>query len=321
MEMAADPSDRELVTRLAGRDEEALRLLHRRYASLVFTVASRVVDAPAAEEVVQDVFMTIWRKPESYDPEKGALASWLRRVARNAALNVRRRDSGAAREDAGAELQVDDALPADEALWSAHRRSVLRAAVDALPAAQRDALSLAYFDELTQEQVAAALRIPVGTTKTRIRLGLRRLATLVAAAVGMALLYFGWRRAARDAAKNEAALVMVTSSDVVPIRLEAVPGVDPAAHATFRARKGVTLAVMTASHLPAINADQRYAIWARHGDSWLRLGALEMREDGGALTVLSPVDPAIDELQISRESTADSTSRGDAVVAWSARGH
>lgn len=318
-ESSLAPSDSELVGRLADKDDAALRLLHRRYAALVFTVASRIVDGAAAEEVVQDVFMTLWRKPASFDPGKGALATWLRRLARNAALNVRRRDGGAARDEGDPEAQVDASLPADEALWNAHRRSVLRAAVDALPAMQREALSLAYFDELTQEQVAAALQVPVGTTKTRIRLGLRRLATLVAAAVGLTLLYLGWRRTAREAAKTEEALVMVTSSDVVPLRLAAAPGIDPTAHATFRARKGGTLAVMTASHLPPLGAGERYAIWARRGDTWQRLGRLDRREDGGWLTVLAPIDEAtsLDALEIGKEPAAGGP-RGLVVVTWSA---
>ncbi len=313
------PSDTELASRLAGADAAALRLLHRRYAALVFTVASRIVDAGAAEEVVQDVFMTLWRKPSSFDPERGALATWLRQVARNAALNVRRRRTGASVDEADA--RVDEALPADEALWEAHRRSVLRAAVDALPAVQRDALSLAYFDDLTQEQVAAALKVPLGTTKTRIRLGLRKLATLVAAAVALTLVYLGWRRSAREAAKTEEALVMVTASDVVPLRLAAAPGIDPAAHATFRARSGSTLAVMTASHLPPLGAGERYAVWARREGAWQRLGTLDRREDGRWLTVLTSVDDAtsIDALEIGKEPRADASVRGSAVVTWSAR--
>ncbi|HEX4627655.1 MAG TPA: sigma factor, partial [Gemmatimonadales bacterium] len=90
MRAPPDPTegDAELVARLGRGDERALRDLHRRYASLVFTVAARTVDAAGAEEVVQDVFMTLWRKPETFDPTRGALKTWLCQVTRRRALNL-----------------------------------------------------------------------------------------------------------------------------------------------------------------------------------------------------------------------------------------
>src|SRR4051794_11532198 len=91
-------ADDELLARLVGGDESALRALHRRHAALVFTVAARFVDPSAAEEVVQDVFMTLWRKHDHFDPKRGALATWLRQLARHAALNVLRRQRRAAKE-------------------------------------------------------------------------------------------------------------------------------------------------------------------------------------------------------------------------------
>ncbi|HTB72747.1 MAG TPA: sigma-70 family RNA polymerase sigma factor, partial [Polyangiaceae bacterium] len=186
-EISEPLADSELVARIGRGDERALRTLHRRYASLVFTVASRVVDAAAAEEIVQDVFMTLWRKHETFDPARGTLKAWLGQIARRRALNVlRSRRRGAATGD-GVEEIADEALEPDEALWTAHRQSALHAAIDALPDAQRRALSLAYFDELTQEQVAAALRVPLGTTKTRIRSAMRRIAPVVAALLSVGL--------------------------------------------------------------------------------------------------------------------------------------
>ncbi len=117
-------SDGDLVARMGQGDERALRTLHRRYAALVFTVATRVVDAAAAEEIVQDVFMTLWRKHEAFDPARGALKPWLCQVTRRRALNVRR-SRGRSPDEGGDGIEdvADDALQADEALWSAHRRS------------------------------------------------------------------------------------------------------------------------------------------------------------------------------------------------------
>jgi RNA polymerase sigma-70 factor (ECF subfamily) len=317
-------SDAELVARVGRGDERALRTLHRRYASLVFTVAARIVDAAAAEEVVQDVFMTLWRKHETFDPARGALKAWLCQITRNRALNVSRgRGRGAKSSDQDVEEIADQAVEPDEALWRAHRQSALHAAVDALPDEQRRALSLAYFDELTQEQVAAVLRVPLGTTKTRIRLAMRRIAPAIALLAGAGLLLVLWRRRAIEEqrqAQEERALVMVTSSDLVILHLGPAAGVPPETHASYRVRPGGTLAVLTASHLPALAAGERYVGWVRHDGAWRSLGALEVRPDGGSLMLAE--GPALgtpaDEVAITRESTVGPAPAGAPVVVWQA---
>jgi RNA polymerase sigma factor (sigma-70 family) len=314
-------TDPELVARVGRGDARALRTLHRRYASLVYTVATRVVDAAAAEEVVQDVFMTLWRKHETFDPARGALRPWLCQIARRRALNVRRSRRGAKEADGGVEEIADEALEPDEALWKAHRQSALHAAVDALPDAQRRALSLAYFDELTQEQVAAVLRVPLGTTKTRIRLAIRRLAPAIAVLLGAGLVLVLWRRkelVTQREAREERALVMVTSSDVVALHLVAAPGAPPEAHANYRARPGGTVAVLTASHLPLLSAGERYVGWVRHGAIWRSLGQLDLRPDGGALLLVEDTALAqgADAVSITRESTVGASPEGAPVVQW-----
>ena len=314
------PTDPDLVARLGQGDERALRTLHRRYASLVFTVAARVVDAATAEEIVQDVFMTLWRKHEAFDPARGALKTWLCQVTRNRALNaLRGRKSKEIHEEA--EDVADEALEPDEALWRAHRQSALHAAVDALPDAQRRALSLAYLDELTQQQVAAVLRVPLGTTKTRIRLAMRRIAPALAALAGAGLLLFLWRRSERiteRAAREERALTMVTSSDVVARHLGAVEGVPPETHANYRARPGGTVAVLTASHLPPLPAGERYVAWVRQDAVWRSLGELDVRPDGSSLLLAE--GPALgagaDQVEITRESTVGPSPQGAPVVVW-----
>ena len=318
-------TDPELVARVGRGDTRALRALHSRYASLLFTVAARVVDAAAAEEVVQDVFMTLWRKHETFDPARGALKPWLCQVARRRALNVRRSRRGVKPAAEGIEEIVDEALEPDEALWRAHRRSALHAAVDALPDAQRRALSLAYFDELTQEQVAAALRVPLGTTKTRIRLAMRRIAPAIAVLLGAGLILVLWRRkelATEREAREERALVMVTSSDVVALHLGAAAGAPPEAHANYRARPGGTVAVLTASHLPTLPAGERYVGWVRQGTTWRSLGELHVRPDGGALLLVEDAALAqgADVVQITRESTVTPTPLGAPVVQWPSPG-
>jgi RNA polymerase sigma-70 factor (ECF subfamily) len=314
-------SDLELVARLGRGDERALRVLHRRYASLLFTVAARVVDASAAEEIVQDVFMALWRKHESFDPSRGSLKSWLCQVAHHRALNVlrgRARGRGAKAIDESVEEIADESLEPDEAMWKAHRQAALHAAVDALPDTQRRALSLAYFDELTQEQVAALLRVPLGTTKTRIRLAMRRIAPAVIALAGAGLLFVVWRRRELETTRDERALTMVTSSDVVVLHLGAAPGAPPETHANYRSRPGGTVAVLTASHLPALPAGEHYVAWVRHGTSWVELGELAVRPDGGSLLLAE--NPALaapaDGIEITRESSVGPVPRGTPVASW-----
>src|SRR5579859_8233298 len=87
----ARESDEALVARMCTGDEGALRALHQRYAALVYTVAARFVDAAAAEEVVQDVFVALWRKGETFDPARGAFKSWLVQIVRRRAINEIRR--------------------------------------------------------------------------------------------------------------------------------------------------------------------------------------------------------------------------------------
>jgi RNA polymerase sigma-70 factor (ECF subfamily) len=317
--------DLELVASLGQGDERALRALHRRYASLVFTVAARVVDSAAAEEIVQDVFMTLWRKPDAFDPARGPLKPWLCQVTRRRALNVLRGRGRAASDlDERIEEIADEAVEPDEAMWRAHRQSALHAAIDALPEAQRRALSLAYFDELTQEQVAAVLRVPLGTTKTRIRLAMRRLAPVVAVLMGAGLIFVLWRRKEVETdrqARDERALTMITSSDVTVLHLGAAAGVPPETHANYRSRPGVATAVLTASHLPPLPPGERYVGWARHAQAWQSLGELEVRPDGGSLVLAehAALGVAPDEVEITRESTPGASPAGALVVVWPSR--
>jgi RNA polymerase sigma-70 factor (ECF subfamily) len=320
----ARESDESLVARMGKGDEDALRALHQRYAALVYTVAARFVDAAAAEEVVQDVFVTLWKKGETFDPARGAFKSWLVQIVRRRAINEIRRARSRGRDRADGDDTLaqlpDDTMQPDEAQWLAHRRQVLRAAVDALPAPQRQAVSLAFFDELTHEQIASLMGAPVGTTKTRIRLALKRLApVLLAAFVAAAILAFIRTREQR-AAHTEDALRMVTASDVVPLRLAAAPGVPAEAHGSYRARPGSGVAVLTTNHLPGPGASGAYVAWVRGSRGWRVLGPVVVESDGRSLLVseidASEVNPA--GLRVTREAGAPGASPGEHVILeWS----
>lgn len=113
---SAHEDDGALVARWGLGDEDALRTLHQRYAALVFTVAVRFVDAATAEEVVQDVFVTLWQKHETFDPARGAFRGWIVQIGRRRALNELRRKKGRGQHGDEALSQLsDDSLEPDEA--------------------------------------------------------------------------------------------------------------------------------------------------------------------------------------------------------------
>jgi RNA polymerase sigma-70 factor, ECF subfamily len=173
-------SDEQLVSQLAGGCRAALAALHRRYAQLVFNVAARRLDRTAAEEVVQDVFLDVWRSAASFDRRRGGFRPWLVRLAHWRTLNELRRRYHRPRpaedpdRDALAGL-VDDEPEPFELVARAERRTAVQAALQVLPPPQRQAVALAFLEERTHEEVSAALDLPLGTTKTRIRAGLHKL--------------------------------------------------------------------------------------------------------------------------------------------------
>ncbi|MFI5053960.1 MAG: sigma-70 family RNA polymerase sigma factor [Acidimicrobiia bacterium] len=166
-------------------DDSALREIYDQFASFVYGLAMRVIGDPsAAEDVSQDVFVSLWERPAAFDPELGSLRTWLGTLAhRRAVDHVRREESRrrrAEREGARAVLTPDVEEMA-AALVAAER---VRAALAVLPDEQRRAVQLAYFGGRTYRQVAAELGIPEGTAKSRLRLGLRRIAEALEAEGG-----------------------------------------------------------------------------------------------------------------------------------------
>lgn len=160
----------------------ALEALYDRYASLVFSVAYRVLhDSHLAQDVTQEVFLRLWRQPTSFDPERGRFVSWLMSVTRNRALDEIRRLSRRARSEDGSEDPVADLATVDRlddpvlGAELAEQREAVRAAMTRLPPEQRRVIELAYFAGLTQAEIAERTGDPLGTVKTRIRLGMRKL--------------------------------------------------------------------------------------------------------------------------------------------------
>jgi len=175
-------SDGDLVDAIADARPEALVMAYRRHSSSTRTVARRVlVDAGAAEDVVQDVFVQLWCHPRRYDPGRGALRGWLHGQARSRSVDIVRcevaRRLREERQARGGDLHVipgPEPRVVEEAL-AAHVVTV----VEGLPPHEREAVHLAYFCGHSYRQVAALLQEPEGTVKARIRAGMRRLHALL----------------------------------------------------------------------------------------------------------------------------------------------
>jgi len=174
--------DEELMERLLFRDLQAFRALYQRYGNLVYSTSLRVVrDSQIAEDMVQEIFLRIWRKPDSYLPQRGRFVTWLSQVTRNRAVDeVRSRNRRFRHETASPEEQERE-VPAPEANDPAltaelsDQRRLILTAMAGLPSEQREVIELAYFGGLTQQEIAERLSQPLGTVKTRIRLGMQKL--------------------------------------------------------------------------------------------------------------------------------------------------
>lgn len=173
-------SDEQLVRTLTDGDAAALGVLWDRHARPVYSLALRMLrDRGWAEEISQDVFVRLWANPRMYDAARGDLRRWLLTVTHHAAVDgLRGRRGTAVVRNAGPEglefLSQRGEDPADSA-WNSLRAESVRAAILDLPSAQREAMELIYFDGLTQAEADERTGQPLGTIKSRVRMGLRRL--------------------------------------------------------------------------------------------------------------------------------------------------
>jgi RNA polymerase sigma factor (sigma-70 family) len=176
------PTDVSLVARIAVGDDRALQMVYERYSPLVYGLARRVTASTAhAEEITQEVFVYLWQNPDRFDADRGTLRAFLGAVTHRRAVDeVRRNTRRTAREDrVGTDATGLELLEIGDDLERSQTAERVRAAVSSLPDQQREAVLLAYFGGCTFRQVAERLGIPEGTAKSRLRLGLSKLAVLL----------------------------------------------------------------------------------------------------------------------------------------------
>ncbi len=176
--------DDQLITRAVAGDRGAFESLYDRYSAAVFGVALKMLgDREVAEDAVQEIFWRVWRRLASFDRSR-AFAPWLFGIAHNYCIDELRRRKVRPQpvyedDDHPILSDIPDDVDVGEAAALADQRRILREALDQLPEEQRQALLLAYYGGLTQQEIAARLGNPLGTVKTRMRLGLQKLRALL----------------------------------------------------------------------------------------------------------------------------------------------
>ncbi|CAM4475650.1 RNA polymerase sigma factor [Paenibacillus typhae] len=172
--------DVQLMQQIRQKDPDALEKLYDRYEQMVYSFAYRIVkDSMAAEEVMQELFMRIWKNPEQYDSAKGKLSTWMFTVTRNIAIDqLRKKSTRPPQQSADAEelqqLRDTGAMTEDmvEMLLAGEQ---VREALQELSRDQQQVMDLIYYQGLTQQEVAYHVAVPLGTVKSRVRLAMRQL--------------------------------------------------------------------------------------------------------------------------------------------------
>lgn len=167
----SDPKDeRALIARIRAGDESAMADMYDRYSGIVYGVALRVLgNTSAAEDVLQEVFLQLWRNPQAFDADRGRLAPWLAVIARNRSIDLLRKRP---MEDDIDELPISTGVNLEDEASERIAIDKVRGVLAQLPDEQRKMLEMAYFEGLTHTEIASKTGEPLGTVKTRIRYGL-----------------------------------------------------------------------------------------------------------------------------------------------------
>lgn len=173
-----------LINRIKSRDQSALSELYQRFGGLVYGLAMRVLQNTGfAEEVTQDIFLKIWDQPDSWDSTRGKLLNWLMTVTRYTAIDRLRKEQ---RRPSWSAVDIEDVLnmSGKNGLLDEQDAMLLRTLIQQLPSAQTEAIELAFFGGMSHSEIAEQLGLPLGTVKTRLRLGLEKLREMWFEAMG-----------------------------------------------------------------------------------------------------------------------------------------
>jgi RNA polymerase sigma-70 factor (ECF subfamily) len=172
--------DIELLRKIAAADRGAFAEFYDRHSTLMFSVACKILnDQTEAQDVLQETFVQIWEKAKNFDPKLGKASSWVAVLVRNKAIDrlraSQRRSRLAEQAEAHSEIATDLSETVNETMHGQETAKLIRSAITGLPAEQRNAIELAFFSGLTQNEISAKLNQPLGTIKARIRRGLLKL--------------------------------------------------------------------------------------------------------------------------------------------------
>jgi len=171
--------DRALVARVTEGDGGALEALYGRYGRACYSLARRILaDDQFAQDAVQEVFLTVWRDASRFDASRGGFSTWLLSMTHHKAVDAVRREENLRKRRTTPDVlehRESDAPTIDDAVWSLLRRQRVREVLKTLPDPQREALTLAYFGGYTQREISGLTDTPLGTVKTRMLAGMRRM--------------------------------------------------------------------------------------------------------------------------------------------------
>ncbi len=178
--------DLAVLAAISAGDTHALEALYDRYAAVIHRMAMRILkNHEQAEEIVQEVFWRVWRRSASFERERGRVAQWLFGITHNLCIDelrrMRSRPSQVYEDVDHPVIQqlADEHADIPAAAWASEQRQVLIRALRDLPTAQRQVIELAYFGGMSHQEIATQLNSPLGTIKTRVRLGLQKLGSLL----------------------------------------------------------------------------------------------------------------------------------------------
>jgi RNA polymerase sigma factor (sigma-70 family) len=179
-------NDEQLIAAICKGEESAIEALYERYYRYAYALAYRILREPgASEDIVQDAFLSVWRKASSYQAQNGSVQSWIQAIVRHRAIDKIR--ASAHRDYQWIPLQVDNEQdpPSEqpdvwEQAWQSEQHRIIHEVMEQIPSEQRMVIELAYFGGFTHAEISERLEIPLGTVKGRMRLGLQKMKTLLA---------------------------------------------------------------------------------------------------------------------------------------------